>query len=99
MVPLFTWCILVVLHWQLQQRDFQVFLQQVITTIYYFLIAETHLINRWYNPNIVGKKLYVHCLEMLFMHTIPASPQYILLITLYTIHILADVLIRDQGSN
>lgn len=98
MVPLFTWCILVVLHWWLQQRNFQIFLQEVITTISYFLIAETYLINRWYNPNIAGKKLYIHCLETLFLQTIPASLQYILLITLYTIHILADVLIQEQGS-
>lgn len=98
MVPLFTWCILVVLHWWLQQRNFQIFLQEVITTISYFLIAETYLINRWYNPNIAGKKLYIHCLETLFLKTIPASLQYILLITLYTIHILADVLIQEQGS-
>lgn len=98
MVPLFTRCILVVLHWWLQQRDFQVFLQQVITTISYFLIAETYLINRWYSPNIVGKKHYIHCSKMLFMQTIPASLQYTFLITLYTIHILADILIQEQGS-
>lgn len=97
-MPLCTWCILVVLHWWLQQKDFQIFLQQVITTIYYFLIAETYLINKWYNPNTVGKKLYICCLEMLFMQTIPASLQYVLLITLYTIQISADVLIQEQGS-
>lgn len=32
------------------------------------------------------------------MQTIPASLQHILLIALYTIHILADVLIQEQGS-
>lgn len=32
------------------------------------------------------------------MQAIPASLQYIFLITLYTIHILADVLIQEQGS-
>lgn len=99
MVPLFTRCIQVVLHWQLQRRDFQVFLQQIITTISNFFIAETYLINRWYNPNTVGKQLYIHCLEMLLMQIIPASLQYILLITLYTIHILADVLIQEVGSS
>lgn len=46
----------------------------------------------------MGKKLYIHCLETLFMQTMPVSLQYILLITLYKIHILADVLIQEQGS-
>lgn len=64
----------------------------------YFLIAETYLINRWHNPNIVGKQHYIHCSKMLFTQTIPASLQYTFLITLYTIHILVDVLIQEQGS-